>query len=291
MTGKKIISASENRSSEGGIFQIKNIAVTNIVNPPRRIPSDADFVFDGLAVLICLKGNCVINVNYREYTLEENRMLIIMPYRIISILKHSEDCIVSGFFLGVDYYMKNNMSGPDYDIIMQLKRYPLATLTDKQMGCLMDLYSVISEWSDNIDCHSEESLKALVFSFMAEIKYLYDKNNPEVYDAALTRQEKITDNFFQLLMDNFKGNRTLAFYADKLCITPKYLSTVIKKITGYTVLEWINEMVINHTKSLLKTTDKTVLEISEDMNFSSPSFFGKFFKQYTGLTPLQFRHQ
>lgn len=96
--------------------------------------------------------------------------------------------------------------------------------------------------------------------------------------------------FFRLLVNNFKKHRAVSFYADKLCFTPKYLSSVVKKVTGYTIQEWINELVINHTKNLLKMTDKTVLEISEEMNFSNPSFFGRFFKQYTGLTPLQFRN-
>lgn len=291
MAGKRIISSIDNYSPAGRISQVDGFTFTNIINPPEHVSLGADFVFDGLAVFICLDGSCTADVNYKRYTLRKNQVLITMPYRMISVREHSSDCLVTGFFLGVDYYTRNNISGPDYSVIRQVQKHPQVTFTDEQMRRLMNLHSVILERYDNMDTYSEECMKALIFSFMAEIKCIYEKNAPEISEAVLTRQEKITDDFFGLLVRDFKEQRSVSYYADRLFLTPKYLSAVIKKVTGHTINEWINEMIINHTKVLLKTTDKTALEISEELNFSSPSFFGRFFRQYTGMTPMQFRHR
>lgn len=176
-------------------------------------------------------------------------------------------------------------------MVFKFKQYPIITFTGEQMDRLMELHDVMMVRYKNLNNpYNEECLTMLIFSFFAEIINIHDINKPNKVQTALNRQEKITDEFFRLLINNFKEQRAVAFYADKLCFTPKYLSSVVKKVTGYTIQEWINEMVINHTKNLLKMTDKTVLEISEELNFSNPSFFGRFFKQYTGLTPLQFRN-
>ena len=91
-------------------------------------------------------------------------------------------------------------------------------------------------------------------------------------------------------MMHYKQDRSVSFYADKLCLTSKYLSTVIKEVTGRSVLAWINETVIAEAKILLKTSEMTVMQISEELNFPNPSFFGRFFKQYTGVTPLKYRN-
>ena len=95
----------------------------------------------------------------------------------------------------------------------------------------------------------------------------------------------LSDKFFHLLAVYYKENRTVKFYADKLNITSKYLTTAIKKATGRPVLEWLHEAVLIEAKMLLKTTDLTVQEISDRLYFSSPSAFVQFFKKHTGTTP------
>lgn len=292
MVQKRIISATEAGHYRAEIFQIRDFTFTDTVPPRQYVALGTGVVFDGLAVLMCIEGEYSLRIGSCEYTLKSNQILIVMPYRIITSVQHSENCRVTGFFLGLDYYMRNNLSGPDYNTIIHLKEHPLLTLTLEQMQNLMAFYSVIRVRYNNLNNpYDEKCVRTLIFSFMAELRCIYEKNNSNLPRISQTRQERVTDDFFRLLLDNFKENRSVAFYADKLCFTPKYLSSVIKKVTGHTILEWINEMVVNHTKSLLKTTDKTVLEISEEMNFSNPSFFGRFFKQYTGLTPLQFRYK
>lgn len=81
----------------------------------------------------------------------------------------------------------------------------------------------------------------------------------------------------------------MAFYARELCLTPKYLSSVVKKTTNRTVTEWINETVVLDAKTQLKSSQMTVQQIANYLNFPTPSFFGRFFKKHTGMTPKAYR--
>ena len=86
-----------------------------------------------------------------------------------------------------------------------------------------------------------------------------------------------------------KYERSVDFYAGKLCLTPHYLSTVIRETSGQTVMQWINQSVILEAKVLLKHSDLLVFQISDELNFPNPSFFSKFFKRITGMTPAEYQ--
>ena len=97
------------------------------------------------------------------------------------------------------------------------------------------------------------------------------------------------EDFLQLVQKHYKQERMIRFYAEKLFVTPKYLSVVVKNASGKTAGQWIDDYVVLEAKALLKSTDMTVLQISDEMNFPSQSFFGKFFKREVGVSPKQYR--
>lgn len=272
------------------LFSAEHFLFTRPRKVPLRMRGNSSFVFDGLAMMICLKGEGTINVNYRTVKIRENQIVIVLPYQIVSGIRHSQDAFVAGLFIGRNYLSSSPVVNPDFDRLVQLGIKPVITFTQQEMDRLMELHSVILTRYTNLnDPYTEECIQGLMFAFLAEIGCVYRKNESNLIKLTPTRQERITDEFFRLLIHNFREHRSVAFYAEKLCFTPKYLSAVVKRVTGHTIQDWINEIVINHVKNLLRTTDKTVLEISEEMNFSNPSFFGRFFKQYAGMTPQQFR--
>lgn len=91
------------------------------------------------------------------------------------------------------------------------------------------------------------------------------------------------------MLQNYESQRRVSFYADKLCVTPKNLAKVVKGVTGHSVQEWINEVVVIEAKRCLKTSDMSVFQISERLHFMTPSSFVRFFRQHTGFTPLEYR--
>ena len=108
-------------------------------------------------------------------------------------------------------------------------------------------------------------------------------------DSTRLNDERLSDEFFLLLSKNFRSNRKVKFYADKMALTPKYLSMAIRRITGKSIHEWVDDAIILEIKNLLKTTDLTVLQISEELNFCSASALVQFFRKHTGLTPRRYR--
>ena len=104
-----------------------------------------------------------------------------------------------------------------------------------------------------------------------------------------SRQEEIFADFLDLLHPHHKKERLVAFYADKLCITPKYLSKIVKDLTKHTALEYIEEYVITEAKSLLNATNMAIQQISNELNFPSQSVFGKYFRRVTHMSPKEYR--
>ena len=101
---------------------------------------------------------------------------------------------------------------------------------------------------------------------------------------------RMAEKFMVMVQQNFKTERFLEFYAERLEVTTKHLSRTIKEITGFTAVEWIDRYVILEAKVLLKSTNLTIQQISDELNFKSQSFFGKYFKKHTGMTPRVFRN-
>lgn len=101
---------------------------------------------------------------------------------------------------------------------------------------------------------------------------------------------RIPDQFINLVQQNFRKERFLEFYASKLEITPKHLSRTLKALTGNTAVEWIERYVILEAKVLLKSTNMSIQQIADDLNFPSQSFFGKYFKKNVGMSPKEFRN-
>lgn len=106
---------------------------------------------------------------------------------------------------------------------------------------------------------------------------------------ACSRQETLTRRFFDLMFKHYKTDRSVSFYADRLCVTPKYLSSNVKEVTGHPVQKWMTEIVIADVKRRLRTTDQSVQQISEELHFLTASSFIRFFRTHVGCTPLEYR--
>lgn len=97
--------------------------------------------------------------------------------------------------------------------------------------------------------------------------------------------------FIIAVSESFRERREVSWYAERLCITPKHLSAVCKETSGRTAGEWIESYVTMEAKVLLKSTDMTIQEIAAKLNFANQSFFGKYFKHQTGLSPTAYRRE
>lgn len=149
----------------------------------------------------------------------------------------------------------------------------------------VELMRTISGDSSNSYAFQAQVLTMAGFFYHTAIKCYapYGDNYPKL-------NNRISDQFINLVQQHFKKERFLDFYASKLEITPKHLSRTMKALTGITAVEWIERYVILEAQVLLKSTNMTIQQISDELNFPTQSFFGKYFKKNVGMSPKDFRN-
>ena len=126
---------------------------------------------------------------------------------------------------------------------------------------------------------------------MTHVLNIYDIHARQLHPGNLPeRASQLIRQFIALLDEgHYRSERTLQFYADRLCITPHYLSEVSKKVTGQPATFWIDMYLSNEVVRLITTTNRTLTDIAESLNFSSLSYFTQYALKLTGLSPTQFR--
>ena len=128
----------------------------------------------------------------------------------------------------------------------------------------------------------------LVSAFLWYVDHLWSRQE-QYYREHQSREQRLFTDFIQLVSEFAPEHHTIDFYASRLCLTPRYMSTIIKQVSGKSAKQWIDDALVTRIKIDLKHTDKSVARICDDMNFPNPSFLTKFFKRMTGMTPKEFR--
>lgn len=127
-------------------------------------------------------------------------------------------------------------------------------------------------------------------AFYFSIAHLVYREEDQQLLRSTYRRNPLVDRFLVLVQQNFKEQRQIDFYARQLGVTPKHLSRILKQSTGFTAADWIRNYILLEAKVMLKSSELSMGQISSQLNFPSQSFFAKFFKNATGMTPKQFRN-
>ena len=266
----------------------KGYAVFSNSKLPMETPINQPAYFRGVALILCKQGKCRLNIDMREYLLEENRVCSILPGSIVLCTEASDDLLCFSLFFSVDFLAEMPQI-KSVSFAERIKQYPIQQISSMDMADFISYFSLTERQNRNQQHFADNAAKGLIYSIYSEVASLYYSQQTEKKETPSSRQNEILNQFFLLLREHSPQQREVSFYADKMCLTPKYLSTKIKKITGKSVFEWINISTVIKTKILLKTNDKSVTQISEEMHFPNPSFFSRFFRKHTGMTPNEYR--
>ena len=149
----------------------------------------------------------------------------------------------------------------------------------------------INRLKNKDDRYRREVVMGLMQGFFFELCNIFNNYAPDASAVvkSKSRKEYIFERFYESLVQSYQSERSVKFYADQLCLTPKHLSGVVKEVSGKTVGEWIDELVILEAKALLSSSSMNIQEIADRLNFANQSFFGKYFKHYTGMSPKEYR--
>lgn len=238
-------------------------------------------------VLICKNGCISLKVNLQTFSLKAFDCMLFPTGAICEIVSVSENCRIAAVAFSENAFnlpIKNLLS---QDVKKKLMVNPmLVSLGDNFCTLALQYYNLIRKiLSDNSLTYQVEMVKSNINIILALIAQCYEQSEK---DVVLSRNEQIFNAFLQSVKDNCIEDRTVNFYASKLCISTKYLSKVVKNVSGRTPSDWIADYVVLNAKTLLDE-NYTALQVSEMLNFPNPSFFGKFFKAQTGITPMQYR--
>ena len=255
--------------------------------------------FDGFIIFYLKKGHFTIDVNLNSYELRENSLMIQVPGNIIKVTKFNEERLGDAEMIFV-LISKEFMSGIRFDFLkvfqdsMRLLDNPCITLDESQIALANDYFNLARK----IISAPFTNKREIIGSLLTSLTYLstdvwkqkIDEARKKTDSQRNARLNQVFERFIALVNEYHCSERGMAFYADKLCLTPKYLSKLIKQASGRSAPDWIDEFVILEVKNLLKYTNMAIKEIVFQLHFPNQSVFYKFFKAHTGMTPSEYRN-
>jgi len=284
----------EEMSEQTDPYTIKNFIVSDLSSMRGRLPFGCPFTINGLIFAICVQGSAHIRLNFEEYHLEKNMIVIILPYFVAEYLWKSDDLKMEYLMFSPELIAKMlKPTNTNINISRSLIQTPCLKLSEKDVDEYLEIHSfIVKQYKRREHPFRAVLVESLIYTMLVEVGAIYYnkylKDSAPKQDVAAHRKD-IVPHFFRLLIECHKQERDLRFYAGKMALTPKYLSTVIKSRTGKTACAWISELVVTSIKYSLKATNMTVSQISYELNFPNPSYFGRFFKKHTGMTPLEYK--
>lgn len=254
--------------------------------------------FDGYLAFFCISGHLRMMINLTEFDVVENSLFINLPGNIIRVSKLDPDQKDKLHFIVVAM-TRDYMSGLKMDINKLIERSmfilksPCFILNEEEKKVAKEYLKLAREVLRSSLRYKRECISSLLSSIFYLAGGMMEQRISEsgaVSDMRTSDRSKVIfDRFINLVTEHHMTERGMAFYADRLCITPKYLSKLVKNATGQSAPEWIDAYVILEAKNMLKYSDLPVKEVVSRLNFPNSSSFHKFFKAKTGMTPVQYR--
>ena len=248
------------------------------------IPSDTNFIagidvignikklfaipaqIPGCLFLLCIRGQCDITIHINKYKLKKNSIAIVYPDQFVQI-QHP-------------FLFSNTIQ-----YAPSILEEPVIELEPKTAEVFRDYFKMlIKAKHQNNTLVREEQLPLILTGLIIELGNINKQEPVKKEGQPYTRSQEIVKELIRIVVENYKTERNISFYADKMHLSPQHLSTTVKKTTGRTLTDIISAFVIKDAQA------KTIQEIAYSLNFADISFFGKYFKRYTGMSPKQYRN-
>lgn len=224
-------------------------------------------------ILMVTDGTAICELNLEAHHLEKGDIVLLMPETVMELQECSEDF---------------NLIGIIYKEHLSATKNILLHATPQEWQESLRLVTALWEIAHH-DPFREETVRLLISAIIHNIQDINRVEEERQPSIQLSRQEQLFKQFKRLVNEHGHRERSIPFYADRLVITPHYLSTLVSKVSGHSVMYWINRVTILQAKVLLKDKNMMASEIADQLNFPSPSAFGMFFKRETGMTPGEYK--
>ena len=248
------------------------------------------FMINGAGLIVCRQGNFTFSLNMKAFSAQAGETVFIPEDSLFQVLSESEDLQLFIFISQIEPIRDiiGNSVAAMY-LYMQLRTEPCYvwnTGDEEEVLKYMSLLDNTLHLDNNTFNDYEQRLLLLGLTY--RICSIYNRKLMNL-KTTVGHKHEIFIRLIQLIDAHYTEERGVEFYADKLCLSPKYLSALSKSVCGFTVQELIFKSIIRKSISLLKNTQKNIQEIADFFNFPNASYFGTFFKKQTGMSPQQYR--
>ena len=259
------------------LFSLRSAISENSFYEPRKL-SDA-------IIVICTAGSCSLKVNLVEYDIESPKLLNLMPGQIVEAISHSDDFEGYAVALSKRFIDMVNLPGWQHQY-MTMYNNPITDIDNERLTAMRVFYAILYRAAAN----DKNPFRLQVIENLIRVFYYGGISSFESKDQCNNKyKNSVVAKFLELVQTHYREQRLIGFYASKLCITPKYLSKLVKEHTGRSAGEWIESHVILEARAMLQSSDMTIQQIATSLHFPNQSFFGKYFKRATGISPKQYR--
>ena len=250
----------------------------------------SQFRVNFIAYVIVLEGSLTLELNTVPYQLEKNCSLFVDRKMVVTGVKHSDDfrCVICALStdIGFSFFNKSLMQS-----VMHLLANPVITMNQDEVDLMLKYYELLVFKMDHPEMNfARETVRDIIRCFAYDLLSNITKHfNQSDGDDMLRQSDRIFRKFMLLLAENSNVNRSVKSYADELCVSPKYLTSVCRKHSDSTASELIATSVMSRVKQLLLYSDLSIKEVAGEMGFDNLSFFGKYVKKHLGLSPNHYR--
>lgn len=263
------------------------------------------FRVDGMTWFLCHEGSMTIDLNLTGYDLIPNTLLITGPESIIAVKDVDVEALDAYMlFLSTDFMRDLNIDPNAFrrlQITDQYEHRPVLKIESREASLMTRYFDLLHH---NTTSNTDESIikaisKCLISALLYQVLQfatrridLLEASRPASGKASQYNRKHrhaYVRDFMALLHEHHLTQRSVAFYAEQMFVTPKYLSLVVKEITGKTAAQWIDELVILEAKNMLRFSEKNVQQVAYALNFPNQSSFGKYFKNLTGMSPSAYQ--
>ena len=257
------------------------------------LPNSTAIIKDMIVIVICEMGKLQLDINGITHTLHQHDLLFCGHLNAIDNIMQSPDfeckvaCLSYNIILRLTFVDRETWNKAFY-----LQHNPIIHLSPLDLVMFRKYYEVAKHKFEQPKHHYfKEALTGLLQAGLYDLLGTLEDLLPKTELNTVNRGSILCSKFLTLLNESQGKRHDVKYYADKLCITPKYLTTVCKKETGKNASKWIQDKTIESIQHLLKSSDKSISEISDYLDFPNLSFFGKYVKEHLGMSPNAYRKQ
>lgn len=257
---------------------------------PGRIPAKGNpFRMEFVMASICTRGRVTFTIDTQERTIEANDLTLIPDGHVIESWQASDDYSGLCIMMSAGFFRETINNARDATTMILFSRmHPTVRLTQHEAETFAGYFSLLrTKAADTSNRFRRNVVKALIQAMFYDFSGTILRT--EKQQGRQTRAAEIFAEFIKLVEKHFRQERRVSWYAGQMLISTKYLADSIKCASQHTPNEWIDKYVVLEMCLLLRNTSKSIKELAAHMNFPSQSFFGKYFKEHVGMTPMSYR--